>query len=690
LRGKNIEDPLCLDIGTGTGFLAMLCLRHGCKRVIACEMFPLIADLAVEVMASNHFKPQIFRGGVVPGGMVAAASPGNEGRLVAVLPRRSDEIEMTPDRADLCVSELLDHCLIGEGIIPTMRHAWEHLLKPGAAVIPAGGAVFVQIVHFAPFDRLGAVSDTTYPAKADAGEFWTGFSLSRSAAAGACSAERGYMPIHWNCDTVRAGTATSATATPLSAPLQSFSFTWNTHHPPSLRGRAATQKWAATRTGVANAVLLWWDLNVHREHTYTTNPHRKDASKGGNWQDHWQQALYPLGQHTAVTEGQEWSLSSSHADTELWFEIKPLPVPSAKGCDDRPPAKKARKGDTDGRIVSDDDGQVILPIVSDDDGQVISPPHCSCGVHSLYNTERLLHMNDPLRTRQFSAAVQSWFRTHSRTDNTECNLACIIDVSDGSWCSLLMATCPLCPEGVAMVSLDTHELSAIVFEQIARHQGLSERVQIAHVENVAPTLDGHLDNLKAGVTNVILLTGEPFYHKMVGREDMQCLNYWHIVSSLRRKFHAANPALDICVQSLPARARVRGMAVRFKHLADAYGRHGTDDITAAASNSTGIGTDGGGGSVTATNKPTDVPYCGFDHAAFEKHRSEAMGSGGIPMYTWMYDYTPASEPFEIFEMDFSLDPSKQAAKTIAVLLAADAATATAPGEAVLSSSSACK
>ena len=34
-----------------------------------------------------------------------------------------------PDKADLIVSEVVDSQLIGEGILPTMRHATEHLLK---------------------------------------------------------------------------------------------------------------------------------------------------------------------------------------------------------------------------------------------------------------------------------------------------------------------------------------------------------------------------------------------------------------------------------------------------------------------------------------------------------------------------------------------------------------------------------
>lgn len=34
-----------------------------------------------------------------------------------------------PEKADLCVMELFDTELIGEGLFPSMRHAHKHLLK---------------------------------------------------------------------------------------------------------------------------------------------------------------------------------------------------------------------------------------------------------------------------------------------------------------------------------------------------------------------------------------------------------------------------------------------------------------------------------------------------------------------------------------------------------------------------------
>ncbi len=43
-------------------------------------------------------------------------------------------------RCDILVTEIFDSVLLGEGVLPTLAHAWEHLLAPGAVVVPSAGA----------------------------------------------------------------------------------------------------------------------------------------------------------------------------------------------------------------------------------------------------------------------------------------------------------------------------------------------------------------------------------------------------------------------------------------------------------------------------------------------------------------------------------------------------------------------
>ena len=98
--------PVALDIGTGTGLLAMLCSRHGAAHVFACEMFDKMAQIAQENVISNDYI-----------------------EVVTVIPCKSSDIEALPSPADILVSELLDSALLGEGVIPAHSDAIQRLMN---------------------------------------------------------------------------------------------------------------------------------------------------------------------------------------------------------------------------------------------------------------------------------------------------------------------------------------------------------------------------------------------------------------------------------------------------------------------------------------------------------------------------------------------------------------------------------
>ena len=50
-----------------------------------------------------------------------------------------DDCEFEANSADILVTEIFDSVLLGEGILPSLAHARQHLLKPGAVCVPDGG-----------------------------------------------------------------------------------------------------------------------------------------------------------------------------------------------------------------------------------------------------------------------------------------------------------------------------------------------------------------------------------------------------------------------------------------------------------------------------------------------------------------------------------------------------------------------
>jgi precorrin-6B methylase 2 len=101
-----------LDIGTGSGVLAVAAARAGAGRVYAIEASD-IASVAAEVFAAN---------GVTD--------------TVTLLPGWSREIEL-PEPADLLVAELIGNEPLEEEILETTLDARRRLLKPGARLIPS-------------------------------------------------------------------------------------------------------------------------------------------------------------------------------------------------------------------------------------------------------------------------------------------------------------------------------------------------------------------------------------------------------------------------------------------------------------------------------------------------------------------------------------------------------------------------
>lgn len=128
-----------LEIGTGSGILAMMAARAG-ARVVTCESNPPVAAAARAVIAANGLADRI-----------------------RVVGKRSFELDPRADLggpADILVSEIVSNDFVSEGVLAAHGDAVARLLKPDARVIPARGRVRVALADDRDWAnlRLGMVS----------------------------------------------------------------------------------------------------------------------------------------------------------------------------------------------------------------------------------------------------------------------------------------------------------------------------------------------------------------------------------------------------------------------------------------------------------------------------------------------------------------------------------------------------
>src|SRR5262249_29867935 len=139
LRHAVNPDSVVVDLGTGTGFLALLACQFGARRVYAIEPDDTIY-IGREIAKDNGFSERIV--------------------LIHDLSTRVG----LPERADLIISDLRGILPLFAQHIPSIIDARRRFLAPGGLLIPQSDTLFAGVVeaHDLYRHRTGPWRDKVY------------------------------------------------------------------------------------------------------------------------------------------------------------------------------------------------------------------------------------------------------------------------------------------------------------------------------------------------------------------------------------------------------------------------------------------------------------------------------------------------------------------------------------------------
>jgi len=136
---------IVLEIGTGSGVLAMLAVRLGARRVVAIEASTNLAELAKKNFEENGLSEKIE----IIMGMSTEISSEQVKKAVGV----QDQLP------NVIVSELFGTLLLGESALEYLRDARERLACPNARIIPPRGTQYAAIVECADVHAITSAAN---------------------------------------------------------------------------------------------------------------------------------------------------------------------------------------------------------------------------------------------------------------------------------------------------------------------------------------------------------------------------------------------------------------------------------------------------------------------------------------------------------------------------------------------------
>ena len=528
----NVEGEVLrvLDIGSGTGLLAMLASRHAMNtsqkiEVTSVEMSSAMAKIARITIESNNLqdKIQIVEGHSCDPSFNPYPLPGH--------------------KADLCTCELLDSELLGEGILPAIRDAWDRHLCDDASIVPKRARVYAQVLEGLELTNLYGPHR---PTDTNSGKYVR-----------LCTNKNNDMllggigvtvPIHsealfepsQDSDFILGKGPTNTDELKkvkvLSTPslVMNFDFTSRESLPP-LDGRSFSQEITAVEYGTAHAVLFWWELDIGEGENMTY------STKFGEepWQDHWQQCLFVIvkddNDYAYLEKDKTFCLVSSHDETSISFQIhnKDYINNDVNTC---PLSKRQRVPEKCTKAI-----QKFEPI----------PTTRLLATNRYISPQRALQLNDKTRIETLSLAIRAALKCKGQS-------CTVLDVSDFCIGAMIAAVV----EGAnKVISLESSTGGIPLLSGMTAQLGNNLPIQSGKQKADFQIIQSHPEGLTCDSlfgNKVDLVIAEPYYEVLEGWHLQEALNFYYLVKSMKNRGVIQADAI-----SIPSYASVMGCAIEF-------------------------------------------------------------------------------------------------------------------------------